>query len=123
MILPLSLFFSSQSFLLRLVVYHSLKCRSKSSLRTKASQRGCVNWRDQKSRRTRERYEWRMSRYTSCFSSVHAQCNVRLQSLYDDECQTHRSRSGRRFNLSSQQKFHHHVNNHQICSQKMQKLK
>ena len=35
----------------------------------------------------------------------------------------HRSRSGRRFNLSSQQKFHHHVNNHRICSQKMQKLK
>ena len=85
-ILPLSLFFSSQSFLLRLVVYHSLKCRSKGSLRTKASQRGCVNWRDPKSRGTRERYEWRMPRYTSSFSSVHAQCNVRLRSLCDDEC-------------------------------------
>ena len=35
----------------------------------------------------------------------------------------HCSRSGRKLNLSSQQNFHRHVNNHQICSQKMQKLK
>ena len=54
-------------------------------------------------------------------ATVHSIITRKGRPTYD-VC-SHCSRSGRKLNLSSQQKFHCHVNNHQICSQKMQKLK